>query len=201
MNKNYYEWLEINKNASPEIIEKAYKTLVKKYHPDLQQGNKKIEFEEKLKIINEAYDVLSTAEKRKEYDLSLKEHHINPEDYKNLYQENQTLKSKLNDLEQYHFNSSFSQDNSNPNNQVDPNVTLENLEDLERNYQQQYQEKVNQAYHDAYVQDLKNRGYKIRYKKTWKDYFKTLIALLRCCFIFNHTLANSFYSKLFYLFI
>ena len=33
---NYYKILEVDKNASPEVIEKAYKTLVKKYHPDLQ---------------------------------------------------------------------------------------------------------------------------------------------------------------------
>ena len=38
MEKNYYNILEVNKNASPEIIEKAYKTLVKKYHPDLQDN-------------------------------------------------------------------------------------------------------------------------------------------------------------------
>ena len=34
--KNYYEILEVSQNASPEVIEKAYKALVKKYHPDLQ---------------------------------------------------------------------------------------------------------------------------------------------------------------------
>ena len=41
MEQNYYEILEVNKNASPEIIEKAYKTLVKKYHPDLQKDEDK----------------------------------------------------------------------------------------------------------------------------------------------------------------
>ena len=41
LSDNYYDILEINKNASSEIIEKAYKTLVKKYHPDLQQNNLK----------------------------------------------------------------------------------------------------------------------------------------------------------------
>ena len=54
MEQNYYEILEVNKNASPEIIEKAYKTLVKKYHPDLQDNNLKAEYEEKIKLINEA---------------------------------------------------------------------------------------------------------------------------------------------------
>lgn len=49
MKENYYDILEINKNASPEIIEKAYKTLVKKYHPDLQENNQKNNYEEKIK--------------------------------------------------------------------------------------------------------------------------------------------------------
>ena len=65
MNKNYYDILQINRNASPEIIEKAYKTLAKKYHPDLQVDdfNKKIS-EDMLKQINEAYEILSNPEKR-----------------------------------------------------------------------------------------------------------------------------------------
>lgn len=40
MEKNYYEILEVDKNASPEIIKKAYSTLAKKYHPDLQPEEK-----------------------------------------------------------------------------------------------------------------------------------------------------------------
>ena len=51
MEKNYYDILEVNKNASQEIIEKAYKTLVKKYHPDLQDNNLKNEYEEKNNIL------------------------------------------------------------------------------------------------------------------------------------------------------
>lgn len=39
--KNYYEILEVDRNASKEIIEKAYKTLAKKYHPDVQEQNQK----------------------------------------------------------------------------------------------------------------------------------------------------------------
>ena len=47
--KNYYEILEIDRNASKEIIEKAYKTLAKKYHPDVQEQNQKKIAEEKMK--------------------------------------------------------------------------------------------------------------------------------------------------------
>jgi hypothetical protein len=44
--------------------------------------------------------------------------------------------------------------------------------------QQDYQDAINKAYHDAYIQDLKNRGYKIRYKKTFKDYIRIFITFL-----------------------
>ena len=65
--RDYYEALEVSKNASKEVIEKAYKVLVKKYHPDLQKNNIE-EAKKKMQLINEAYDVLSDDEKRKEYD-------------------------------------------------------------------------------------------------------------------------------------
>lgn len=71
MENNYYDILQVNKNASQEIIEKAYKVLVKKYHPDLQEDGLKHDYEEKLKLINEAYEILSDEEKRKQYDLEL----------------------------------------------------------------------------------------------------------------------------------
>jgi len=62
MPMNYYEILEVDKNASPEIIKKAYNTLAKKYHPDLQSEESKKQSEELLKKINEAYEVLSDLE-------------------------------------------------------------------------------------------------------------------------------------------
>ena len=70
--KNYYEILEVNKKASKEVIEKAYKVLVKKYHPDLNKNNKGINNEQKIREINEAYDVLSNDFFREQYDLEIK---------------------------------------------------------------------------------------------------------------------------------
>ena len=68
---NYYEVLEVSEKASEEVIEKAYKVLAKKYHPDLQpKENKKIA-EEKMKVINEAYEVLSNITKRETFDKKL----------------------------------------------------------------------------------------------------------------------------------
>ena len=52
--KNYYEILEVNEHASQEIIEKAYKILVKKYHPDLYTGEESIYAEQKVRELNEA---------------------------------------------------------------------------------------------------------------------------------------------------
>lgn len=69
--KDYYGILEVNEKASPEIIEKAYKTLVKKYHPDLYSSVQKREAETKLKEINEAYNILSDRFLRSQYDLEL----------------------------------------------------------------------------------------------------------------------------------
>lgn len=66
MAKNYYETLGVDKNASADDIKKAYRTLVKKYHPDLHPGDKTCA--EKFKEINEANEVLSDEKKRKQYD-------------------------------------------------------------------------------------------------------------------------------------
>lgn len=64
---NHYETLGVKKTATPEEIKDAYKSLVKKYHPDVYPGDKAIA-EKKIKEINAAYDVLSDPEQKKEYD-------------------------------------------------------------------------------------------------------------------------------------
>lgn len=69
--KNYYEILEVNPKASQEIIEKAYKVLVKRYHPDLYAGEKQREAEKKIKEINEAYQILSDQFLKEQYDKEL----------------------------------------------------------------------------------------------------------------------------------
>ncbi|NLY42545.1 MAG: molecular chaperone DnaJ [Clostridiaceae bacterium] len=64
--RDYYEVLGVSRDASDEEIKKAYRKLAKKYHPDMNPGNK--EAEAKFKEINEAYEVLSDADKRAKYD-------------------------------------------------------------------------------------------------------------------------------------
>ena len=64
--KDYYQILGISKNASAEDIKKAYRKLARKYHPDLNPGDKNAEA--RFKEVNEAQEVLSDPEKRTKYD-------------------------------------------------------------------------------------------------------------------------------------
>jgi curved DNA-binding protein CbpA len=63
--KDYYAILGVPRNATPEEIKEAYRRLAKEYHPD---KNPSPEAEERFKLINEAYQVLSDPAKRAEYD-------------------------------------------------------------------------------------------------------------------------------------
>ena len=64
--RDYYEVLGLSKGASADEIKKAYRSLAKKYHPDLNPGN--AEAEVKFKEVNEAYEVLSDDTKKAKYD-------------------------------------------------------------------------------------------------------------------------------------
>lgn len=64
--KDYYQVLGVERHAAPEAIKTAYRKLARKYHPDMNPGDKKAE--ERFKSINEAYDVLGDSAKRKKYD-------------------------------------------------------------------------------------------------------------------------------------
>lgn len=170
MEKNYYDILEVNKNASPEIIEKAYKTLIKKYHPDLQENELKNEYEEKIKKINEAYEILSDTEKRRIYNLNLKNTEFSIDDYNNLYNENINLKKEINYLKNKINNNSY--------NNLQKNTYDNSLNNIENEINKKINNAVNKAYYDAYIQDLKNRGYKIKYKKTLREFIALILTLL-----------------------
>ena len=161
MNKNYYDILQVNRNASPEIIEKAYKTLAKKYHPDLQTEENKKQAEEILKEINEAYDTLSNAEKKQVYDASLNEEEKQKQSINPI---NESANTPPGSKNQWHDNQQQYQEQ------------LQREQELA--YQQQLEQARQKAYHDAYIQDLKNRGYKIRYQKSLKDYITSFVSLL-----------------------
>src|SRR6266480_4850436 len=64
--KDYYKILGVDKNASQKDIQKAYRKLARKFHPDINPGDEAAE--EKFKEINEANEVLSDPEKRRQHD-------------------------------------------------------------------------------------------------------------------------------------
>jgi DnaJ-class molecular chaperone len=82
MSKNFYEILEINKNASQEEIKKAYRRLSLKYHPDKNSESGAVE---KFQDISEAYETLSDQNKREEYDNPSSAGVMNEEDIHNLF--------------------------------------------------------------------------------------------------------------------
>lgn len=65
--KDYYKILQVAPDASTEVIQMAYKALAKKYHPDLNPGQEETA-QEKMKDVNEAYEILSDKDKRWQYD-------------------------------------------------------------------------------------------------------------------------------------
>ena len=168
MDKNYYEILEIDKLASEEIIKKAYNTLAKKYHPDLQPEDLRAICEEKFKLINEAYETLSVPEKREEYDSSLKQNTISKEDFDAIYLENQKLKNIINNLEQKYLYNKEQLDHVLQQRQENAQKQYENYDRYINNIQQSRK----QAHNDLY------NSYSRTYKKTFRERFTNLISII-----------------------
>ena len=98
--RDYYEVLGIGKNATDAEIKSAYRKLAKKYHPDLNPGDK--DAEEKFKEVNEANDVLSDPAKRKRYDYSTRSRLFNP---RGSAESGTEIAQKLSGLIQFHTTS------------------------------------------------------------------------------------------------
>lgn len=88
--KNYYEILEVNPKASKEVIKKAYQVLVKKYHPDLYTGEERIDAEQRVKDINEAYKILSDEFLREQYDVEFEKEN----QYNRFYTNSRNMKKE-----------------------------------------------------------------------------------------------------------
>ena len=150
--KNYYDELEVSKTASKEVIEKVYKVLAKKYHPDTTKEADKQAAEEKFKIISEAYEILSDDEKRKKYDLELEQTNptISYEEYISIVNQRDSLNNAYNNLKNEFYqlknsNTTNQQyyDNHIPYNQVD--ASFNGAYNNQNNYQNANQNYTNQA--------------------------------------------------------
>ena len=157
----------------------------------MQAEENKKQSEEQLKLINKAYDVLSDPEKRKAYDSLLAKNTISKEEYDSIYMENQKLKDIINEMQKEYLQNNYSAYNNqeeilnnfdyNQANQQQ-NYTNKFINNPQQVYYNEYNNNIDevkrQAYNDAYIQDLRNRGYKIKYKKTFKDYFKNFVSII-----------------------
>lgn len=192
--KNFYEILEVSENASSEVIEKAYKALVKKYHPDLQPNEKKQEAENKIKTINEAYEILSDSQKRANYDEQLKKKKLKEEQLK-YAQMNQNHSARSNTHSTTQNNTSNSQNSMSKKVIRKPERhTSQEYDDYQNEYNRAINEAYNNAYQNAYnqayINSLKNMGYQIKYERPLKEKIKTffttifaIIVIIIICFI------------------
>lgn len=188
--KNYYEILEVDTKASPEVIEKAYKTLVKKYHPDLQSEEDNAKYEEKMKEINEAYTILSDDYKKGVYDEQLKSSTVSIEEYQRVLQENISLKAQIENM----------MPKTNNISQNDDTITRVSRV-MYDNIKQAREQAYHQAYNDAYEQDLRDRGYTIKYKHDLKYYIKfagcLCVVILILLLVYQIPIVKRFFNELY----
>ena len=189
MEKNYYEILEVDKNASKEIIDKAYKTLAKRYHPDLQTQEGKEQKEELMKKVNEAYDVLSDENKRTAYNQQLASQNVSMDEYQKILLENELLKQQLETARQNIQNNRVYQQNTYSNEQrnTTPNVG------------QQTNFTSNQPYQNPYVQT--RRQYRTRRRLTFKQLIKIIGVIvgviLLCALIYQIPPVKEYFNNMY----
>ena len=201
----YYEILEVSRMASKEVITKAYKVLVRKYHPDLEQDEgKKEEAKEKMVRINEAYETLSDDEKRKKYDDTI----AILEEKERIAKEKERQQSKtqnINNNRNINVNKNTVDVNTNINN-IDNRNNLNNdtklqeeMQRAEEEIQMHKQNIVNQMYED-YYNTLRRMGYKVvtvrPLKERMKAYLIAGIVIILLILIYNIPFIRGFiYSK------
>lgn len=125
----YYEVLNIKKNATDKEIKNAYRALAKKYHPDTYKGNKSVA-EEKMKQINEAYDILSNKELKEKYDEQFKPKQSSPIDeteYKKSYYNYETSEYRSPDPRDADYRSYY---NYSPEYEYEPEYDFSKLKAL-----------------------------------------------------------------------
>ena len=183
MKKTLYDILEVSEKASKEVIEKAYRVLAKKYHPDLQTDENKIKAESKMKEINEAYNVLSDELSREKYDEKLASDR--EREKQEELEKQQEIYTNLNNNIYNSKNNSQTYSQENINNKDLQRSMQEALKKEQENLRMQReayakrQAEMEQEYNNAYYKYLKSLGYKVKFKWTWKQY----VMLFNNCYI------------------
>lgn len=194
--KNYYEILEVDVKASKEIIDKAFKVLAKKYHPDTQTEDKKEWAEDKFKEINEAYEILSNEDSKKDYDAEL--------DYdKNsaveaIIAKNEHLQHLVEEL-QNEISYLKSQTNAEMGNFSNTHNIYEN--DTKNNYRYEVNQSPNfnqsnyNSYYNVAPEETVYYETSIPYRKSkLKDFLAFLITIICIIVIRIFTMENTFYK-------
>ena len=207
--KNYYDILQVNPKASPEIIDKAYHFLAKKYHPDMQSDEiEKLRCEQILKDLNEAYYVLSDVFLREQYDKELQNQNIqNINNQKNINTTNR--QENIENRSNVHNNSKDKINFSNFKNNLKTNKRKNKKQENKRNVQQnQEPERYEVGTFSALVAIVKRliqdspdteNIKKINKKDIYIFIIAIVIVLIICVILWFIPFTNSFIRNIFFL--
>lgn len=171
-----YDILEVSRKASKEVIDKAYKTLAKKYHPDLQTSENREYAEEMMKKINDAYDILSNEEKRSAYDRKLEEQEEQAIHYENMNYSNQN---------QNNIYRQQTVENESKSDEFDWRSQFANLSPKEKKRLiKKIEKEANEEYRKQYEDYFRSLGFRIKHRWTFKDFLIIGLVILALAFIF-----------------
>lgn len=188
--KTYYDILEVSRYATDEVINRAHKVLVKRYHPDVQKDSesRKKAAEEMVKV-NEAYEVLSDKDKKAKYDKKLE-----------LEEQRKNMQNSSNGYGVYNTNNrSSKKNNSNINRNAGQNVnkSMVNIQNNQAEEEIERQRRLIEMQGDAirenmrqqYYNQLRSMGYTIKEPFSWKK-AKRITILIIALIVINFLIFN-----------
>lgn len=188
--KTYYDILEVSRYATDEVINRAHKVLVKRYHPDVQKDSesRKKAAEEMVKV-NEAYEVLSDKNKKAKYDKKLE-----------LEEQRKNMQNSSNGYSTYNTNiRSSKKNNSNINRNAGQNVnkSMVNIQNNQAEEEIERQRRLIEMQGDAirenmrqqYYNQLRSMGYTIKEPFSWKK-AKRIAILIIALIVINFLIFN-----------
>lgn len=188
--KTYYDILEVSRYATDEVINRAHKVLVKRYHPDVQKDSesRKKAAEEMVKV-NEAYEVLSDKDKKAKYDKKLE-----------LEEQRKNMQNSSNAYGVYNTNNrSSKKNNSNINRNAGQNVnqSMVNIQNNQAEEEIERQRRLIEMQGDAirenmrqqYYNQLRSMGYTIKEPFSWKK-AKRIVILIIALIVINFLIFN-----------